>query len=195
MTNIDWNEIQKFYDEGYGWDAIAAKFHISTRRIAKARNNGLLILRDKSSAQMKSQQINPRKHSDETKAKISKARLKYLRANPDKVPYKLNHYTKGASYPERYFHTLLQENGLIYERYKQVSIYNLDFAFNDKMINLEIDGEQHYTDKRIIVSNKRRDAYLSKRGWLIIRVRWSTFKKMIDVDKQQYIHQLLLQLK
>ena len=40
-----------------------------------------------------------KKHTEETKRKISEIRKKYLFENPDKVPYLLNHYSKGESYP------------------------------------------------------------------------------------------------
>lgn len=45
-------------------------------------------------------------HTQETKDKISKARIKYLLEHPDKIPYLLNH-SSNESYPEKYFNELL----------------------------------------------------------------------------------------
>lgn len=83
-------------------------------------------------------------HSEETKKKISESRIKFLRDNPDKVPYKLNHYSKGRSYPEEYWKVVLDTNNLVYEEQFQIGPYQLDFAFPNKKIDLEIDGDQHY---------------------------------------------------
>ena len=46
------------------------------------------------------------------------------------------------------------------------------------MINIEIDGEQHYLDKRIFDSDRERDKYLSNLGWTTYRIRWSEYKKL-----------------
>src|SRR3546814_4629172 len=49
-------------------------------------------------------------------------------------------------------------------------IYSLDFAIIPSKIDLEIDGEQHYVDQRIVDSDKRRTEYLESLGWKTIRV-------------------------
>jgi len=49
-----------------------------------------------------------KKHSQETKDKISKSRIKYLMEHPDKVPYLLNHSSR-MSYPEKIFKNALIE--------------------------------------------------------------------------------------
>lgn len=133
-----------------------------------------------------------KKHSQETKEKISKSRIAFLKENPDKVPYVLNHYSNGESYPETYFTEVFENAGLKFQKQLRVSIYRLDFAFVDKMICVEIDGEQHYVDKRVIKSNKRRDEYLSGLGWKTIRVRWSKFQSI--KDKEKFIEKLLARI-
>ena len=79
----------------------------------------------------------------------------------------LNHHSKGESYPEKYFETIFSQSDLMYERYKQISIYNLDFAFVEKGINVEIDGSQHIYDTKIVESNLRRDEFLKVNGWKV----------------------------
>lgn len=55
---------------------------------------------------------------------------------------------------------------------------------------MEIDGEQHYYDKRIVESDKRRNEYLSNNGWKIIRIRWAKFKKMSLLEKKDVINKI-----
>lgn len=130
-----------------------------------------------------------RKHSDETRKKISESRIKFLRENPDKVPYKLNHYSKGRSYAEEYWKIILDSNDIKYEEQYQIGPYQLDFAFVESKIDLEIDGDQHHLDPRIVESDKRRNQYLTEQGWKIIRVRWSDFKRL--TNKKEYVNMIL----
>ncbi len=130
--------------------------------------------------------------SDVTRGKISEARIRYLKENPDKVPYLLNHYSAGESYPEKYWKAILTDNAVVFEQEKRVSIYRLDFAIGN--IDLEIDGEQHYLDPRILISNQRRDEELRAMGWKVLRVRWSDYQRMSETNKQLFVQDLLEQL-
>jgi very-short-patch-repair endonuclease len=150
---INWKEIQKFYDNNHTWKDINETFKISMS--------------------------------------ISKSRIKFLEKNPDKVPYLLNHYSKGESYPEKYFDKIFKKTNLQYIRYCTVNRYELDFAFVDKGIDLEIDGDQHYLDETIIKSDERRNIYLSKNGWEIIRIKWSNYQKLNRIQKKEYIKKLI----
>lgn len=136
-----------------------------------------------------------RKHSEKTKEKISKKRKEFLHKNPDKVPYLLNHYSRGPSYPETYWKEVLEQNVIVYEPEYKISSYSLDFAILDKKIDLEIDGEQHYLDERIVKSDKRRNEYLMNNGWQIIRVRWSEFQKLDKQNKIDYIQSIVTKIK
>jgi very-short-patch-repair endonuclease len=109
------------------------------------------------------------------------------------VPYRLNHYSKGRSYAEEYWKVILDSNNLVYEEQYKISKYQLDFSFPTLKIDLEIDGDQHYLDKRIIESDKRRNIYLEKLGWTVIRIRWSEYKKLID--KKQFVEIILKKLR
>ena len=128
-------------------------------------------------------------HTAETTDKIRISRLAFLPENPHMVPYKLNHYSKGRSYPEEYWKAVLDSNNLIYEEQYQIGIYQLDFAFVDLKIDLEIDGDQHYLDQRIAASDIRRTKYLEELGWKTIRVRWSNYKKL--ADKKQFVDEIV----
>jgi len=130
-----------------------------------------------------------RKPSDETKKKISESRKKYLLENPDKVPYLLNHSSK-ESYPEKYFSEVFINEGIEVQRYFRIGLYELDFCVIDKKIDIEIDGDQHYLDKKIVESDKKRNEFLEEKGWEVIRIRWSEYQKMNDVSKRNLIEEI-----
>ena len=191
---IDWIEVQKFHDEGNGYREICEKFGLNTSLISKAKKEGLLKMRSRSESNVLSCKLKPRKHSEETKKKISEIRKNYLKEHPDKVPYLLNHYSKGPSYPEIYFDNIFKGK-FEYETYYPVSIYQVDIAVVNRKIAIEIDGEQHYVDKRIVKSNIGKDEYLKENGWDIIRIRWSDYQKMIKEEKEIYIKNLINYIK
>ena len=191
MKNVNWDNIQIFYNDNHTWKDIIKEFNISSNSIAIAVKKNKLKTRSISESNILANIKNPRKLSEETKKKISDGRKKYLIENPDQVPYLLNHYSKGPSYPEKYFNEILKKTNLKYEKYLQISIYNLDFAFVNKGIDLEIDGNQHYDDERIVKSNKERDIFLRNKGWKVIRIRWSFYKSMKRKNKEEYIRKLI----
>ena len=134
-----------------------------------------------------------RKHTEEEKQKISNSRKAYLSANPDKVPYLLNHSSK-ESFPETYFKELFIAEGIHLTYHHQINKYELDFCDLEKKIDIEIDGEQHYVDKRIVKSDIDRNNYLIELGWQVYRIRWSEYKKMTFVDKEKIINEIKLLL-
>ena len=134
-----------------------------------------------------------RQHSAGTKKQISASRIQYLDAHPDQVPYVLNHYSKGSSYPELYWEAVLKSAGVQYDKEQRVGRFRIDFAVGK--IALEIDGEQHYVDNRIVESNKRRDEALSAKGWETIRVRWAMYQKLNSDERLQFRTRLLDKLK
>ena len=130
--------------------------------------------------------------SAEHKQKISISRKKYLLENPDQVPYLLNHSSK-QSYPEKYFSECF--NGLnIIEEFK-VGLYSLDFANPTKFHYIEIDGEQHYVDKRILDHDVVRTQYLKKLGWKVKRIRWKNFSKLAFTAKEKIVEDLIAFIK
>jgi len=107
--------------------------------------------------------------SEETKKKISISRIKYLKENPDKVPYLLNHSSK-ISYPEETiikYLNLYNIKGWIFQM--QFSIYKLDFAFPEYKLDVEIDGATHNTEK-VKKIDARRDLFLAENGWRVLRI-------------------------
>lgn len=184
----DWNEIQKFYDDGNTWRDIHKKYGVANRSIQKAVIRGSLKLRNKSEAVILHIQKNgTRKHTDESKQKISKARLKFLMENPDKVPYIINHSSK-KSYPEIIFENALISSKITGWKYQfRNGIYQYDFAFPKQKIDVEIDGGTHLNEK-VKKIDERRDEFSRQSGWKVIRFTASQVKqdviKCIDILKK-----------
>jgi len=186
----NWEEIQKYYDDNHTWRDVIENFKMSDKTLSKYIKKGLFKTRTRSEANSLSYKKKPRTLSNETKNKISIGRTKYLKEHPEKVPYLLNHYSKGPSYPERYFDEIF-EGKFKYEKYLQLSLYHLDFAITNKKIAIEIDGDQHHLDKKIVESDTRKDTYLIENCWDIIRIKWSDYQKLTREEKEKYISDLL----
>lgn len=134
--------------------------------------------------------IKGHKLSEETKKKISEARKKYLLEHPEKAPYKLCHrHIKGESYPERYFRKILSKYKVDFKQEVQCGLYSLDFLVGN--VDLEIDGHQHYSDERIIESDKRRTNFLEENGFVVKRIRWSWYSKLSTEERKNFIYELI----
>jgi len=127
------------------------------------------------------------KHSEETKLKISRYRIAYLKEHPDKVPYKLNHSSR-QTYPEIYFQKCLPN--FVYQYKIPETLYEGDFVNPDSKIIIEIDGEQHYYDTRIVLHDIKRTAKLEELGWKVIRIRWRDFITLDRTKKEEIVKNL-----
>ena len=120
----------------------------------------------------------------------------YLKQHPDKVPYVINHHSKGDSYCEKYFKDILNNANLEYKQNYYQCGYFLDFAFPEKHIYFEVDGEQHYVDKRIIEHDIKRTKILSDNGWrCLFRIRWSKYQKLSKDKKEIFIKKIIEKIK
>jgi very-short-patch-repair endonuclease len=122
-----------------------------------------------------------RKHSNETKKKISesmKIAHKERRAhNIGECRWKCE-----PSYPEKFFIDVIknefQDQNYIREYY--FLGYSLDFAWVDKKLEIEIDGEQHEKIENQI-HDQQRDQILKENGWKTLRIKW---KDMFNNPKE-----------
>ena len=133
-----------------------------------------------------------RRHTQETKDRISNNRKKYLDENPEKIPYLLNHSSK-VSYPEKYFIECFKDLNNIKFQYR-VGRYSLDFANIDKKVYFEVDGETHYTNLYTMERDSRRTKFLSEKGWKEYRVRWKNFQQMSFLDKKIFVENIIEKL-
>lgn len=129
-----------------------------------------------------------------TRMKISEALKSFYAEHKESASYKYNHYTKG-SWAEDYFRDLFIREGITgWEQQFRVSRYRLDFAFTRNKIDFEVDGHQHYVDKRIIEHDKVRTANLEALGWRVVRVRWSEWNALSKEQKSKWLSDNLYRL-
>lgn len=92
---------------------------------------------------------------------------------------------KILSYPEKFFIKVLDNNNLDYKHnfiinkrdlgLNDVSNYFLDFYFENKKIDLEIDGKQHNYEERK-ESDEYRDSILTNFGIQVYRIKWKNIQ-------------------
>jgi very-short-patch-repair endonuclease len=93
------------------------------------------------------------------------------------------------SYPEKFFMQVIQNefNDKNYIREYPFGIYSIDFAWPDKKIAIEIDGEQHLRFESYKERDLRKDELLKNNGWLVLRIRWKDMyndtKRWIKIAK------------
>ena len=81
--------------------------------------------------------------------------------------------------------TLTRFSNVVFQH--RIYRYCVDFANIEEKIYLEIDGEQHYSDNRIVEHDKRRTQKLTELGWNGYRLRWSEFKKLSEDEKRSKV--------
>ncbi len=126
-----------------------------------------------------SETVRKRVIKDSTRSKLSSAVKKRIELGLHKGWSKRNK----PSYPELFFMKVLDNNFITYEFEKPEGKYFIDFAINKKMIALEIDGRQHLIQERI-ESDKKKDIFLSSRGWHVYRISW---KNINSITGKEYI--------
>ena len=105
----------------------------------------------------------------------------------------LNHSSK-TSYPEQYFIECFSKfSNVVFQHH--IFRYHVDFANVEEKLYLEIDGDQHYLDKKILDHDIRRTVELTELGWTGYRLRWSEFQKLTDEEKRCRVHKLGLMMK
>jgi very-short-patch-repair endonuclease len=188
-------EIQSLIDAGSLYKEIVKRFEISIGTLSKIVKSGMIKFLSESEKREKGI---PRKahppFTEEVKKRISEARKSYLAANPDKVPYKLNHSSK-ESYPEKYFAEVFANENVVLTREHHVSTYHLDFCDIASKLAVEIDGSQHRVDPRIVQHDIKRTAILESLGWTIKRIYWPDFQKLSKPEKISFVRTFVDEVK
>ena len=116
------------------------------------------------------------KHSDEDKKQISERMKKaHAEGRAGTFPSRKN---CEHSWPEKWLIGVLnKELGLIEDKdYKTEYFFHkqfLDFAWPDRKLCIEIDGEQHKRFQDRIDADKRKNENLERDGWSLLRLDWS----------------------
>lgn len=88
------------------------------------------------------------------------------------------------SYPEKFFMKVIENefNDKNYINEYPVGIYSIDFAWVDKKLAIEIDGDQHQRFEEYKLRDERKDSFLESQGWKVLRIVW---KDMFNNTKEQ----------
>ena len=134
IRSYDWDIIQKEHNEGLSAKQILLKFNINRNRLAAATNLGLFI-------KIKHKQV----MSEESRKLISIGRKEYLQKNPESHPWRNSNRNKSVPC-EKFKEKLKQHNIEFVEEFIPLidRSFSIDIAIPNKMIGIEINGQQHY---------------------------------------------------
>lgn len=171
---LDWSAIQQFYDSGKTTAETAVQFGISNMTLTRAKE---FKARSTSEAMSVSQKLNPRSLTQEHKDHLRDVMLE-RRANGYNWSFAHSKSNREAkSYPEEFFSTVIANefDDKAYLFNMPFHRFSLDFAWPEKKKVIEIDGEQHYTDKAQFTRDRQKDLLLQQEGWTLLRIRWREF--------------------
>ena len=128
-----------------------------------------------------------RKHTEEQKKKISESMKKVY----ENKSIWLTQIEKRKSFAEQYFDACFPNLKQNYH----VDRYFLDLANPEKKLYIEVDGEQHYNDQKVVEHDKVRTSRLEELGWKCLRrIRWSEYKKLSREEQESLITELQNQI-
>ena len=128
-----------------------------------------------------------RKHTEEEKQKISESMKKVYEGKS----VWSTQIEKRKSFAEQYFDTCFPNLRQNYH----VDRYFLDLANPEKKLYIEIDGEQHYNDQKVVEHDKVRTERLEELGWKCLRrIRWSEYKRLFKEEQESLIAELQKQI-
>jgi transposase len=159
-------KLQELSGKGLTVTEIANHLNVSGCLIRKTlKNNNITINKPK-----------PVVHTDETKRNLSEKRKQWLKDNPDKHPWR--NKDKFKSKPcEKVKEFLTQLNISYIEEYQpeiDSRSFSIDIALPDKMIALEINGNQHYErDGTLKAYYQERHDLLEANGWDVYEIHYS----------------------
>lgn len=122
------------------------------------------------------------KHTEEMKDYLSKKRIKWLKQNPEKHPWKKK--DKFISVPCQNFKKYLDSINLKYiseyDTYDETHRnFSIDIAFPDIKLGIEINGNQHYNkDGTLKKYYQKRHEIIESCGWKLLEIHYlSCFKE------------------
>lgn len=167
---------------------VANHFGFTTELLRAAKNRGEFFTRDQKAAAKIRTETKPRKHSNETKNLLSRI----MKSRHDAgTAHTLGHNRRNQepSWPEKWWLQVLKNEIKDQQFVTEYRFhrYSIDFAWPEKKIALEIDGEQHQRFEQQITSDRRKDSLLKEAGWKVCRVPWkecySSPRKFIEQVK------------
>lgn len=181
--------IDDYSNNNFTYRELIVKYKVTNTSLAKILKAENVNITDKK----KKRGTCFKKHTEETKKKISKLRTEWLINNPDKHVWKRN--TKFISQPCEHLKTIFEENNIkflpefpyneeefvkysnLFTKYRN---YSIDISFPEKRIGVEINGNQHYnSDKTLKPHYQEKHDYFIKNDWKIYEIY---YLKVYDSD-------------
>jgi very-short-patch-repair endonuclease len=172
------NIVIDYVDNLFSYKEISEKYKINRGNIKRILGDNV---RSKSESNKISRIKNPEKfkHTEESKAKLREARLKWMKENPEKTAWR----QANMSYPEKLFKNKVEELELhkkyLIIRERSFFPYFIDFAFENEKVAIEIDGKQHELPERK-ESDQEKDDLLMKDGWKVYRIEAKQILERLD---------------
>lgn len=127
-----------------------------------------------------------KKRTEEQKRKISETQKRNFKESCNKSIWHTQLENR-KSFAEQYFDTCFPNLKQNYH----VDRYFLDLANPEKKIYIEVDGEQHYNDRKVVEHDKIRTKRLEELGWKCLRrIRWSEYKRLSKEEQETLIADL-----
>lgn len=184
-------QMEEYYYDNHSIRDVAKKFNTTEMKIRVLRNKGLVHMErtPEQKRRLNSVKHVGIKHSEKTKKKLSLIRKQWIAENPDKSPYIVSHKSRGETYPEKYFREWLEKENIPFQQEYKFKLYAFDFLVNER-IDLEIDGDQHKNDKRIIEHDIKRDNKSKDAGFIVYRIIWSDYQKLNQEERETFLYDL-----
>lgn len=137
-----------------------------------------------------------KKISDYQKSKTVSDEVRNKISNTQKNNYKgkSRWYTQiqhRLSYAEQYFFNIFPNSAKHYH----VNRYFLDIAYPDNKIYIEIDGEQHKNDPKVVAHDIERTQILDDLGWILLcRIYWPDYSKLSNNERKEFVDKILKKL-
>lgn len=168
--NLD--SILSKYKSGYTLRGIVKEYKISSSLLKRILEKNSIVIRNLSESLVG--RVGKR-HTEETKEKLSLIRKEYCKNNPDKHYWKSSN--RSISRPCENFKRVIEEIGLVYIPEMTISderFFSIDIALPQYKIGIEINGNQHYESNGCLKEyyQKRHD-YISSLGWKLYELHYS----------------------
>jgi very-short-patch-repair endonuclease len=160
LGEINWYEIQERHNNGERLCQLGIKTHIINAAVREGLFRKIKI---------------PFIMSEDMKNRISIARKKWLKENPELHPWRKN--TKFISKPCEELKEYLRKVDIAFEEEVIVSSeknYSVDILIRDKNLILEINGNQHYDKEgRLLPYYQERHDHIKEMGWHIYELHYT----------------------
>jgi very-short-patch-repair endonuclease len=168
-NRYNWNEIQRYYNDGHSFRDITAKYGVCSASIHAAKKRGEFVSRTSGESLKLFHQKNPtagkEQWTSERRKRQSEAKKKLYKEFPEKHPNrKLANNRSKMSYPEKRVYDWLKSENIAFEHQYHIDKYFVDFCIGTLVV--EVDSEQFHKDTDYDI---HRDAVIESYGFIVKR--------------------------